>query len=43
MVAEMLQKKFLCDTKTYFYSIKINLYSIKYIYIVSKYDFIQPK
>ena len=29
MVAEMLQKEFLCDIKIYFYSIKINLYSIK--------------
>ena len=29
MAAEMLQKTFLCDIKIYFYSIKINLYSIK--------------
>ena len=41
MVAEMLQKEFLCDIKKYFYSIKINLYSIKYIYVISKYVFIQ--
>ena len=42
-VAEMLQKEFLCDIKLYFYSIKINLYSIKYIYIISKCVFIQLK
>ena len=30
MVVEMLQKELLCNTKIYFYSIKINLYSVKY-------------
>ena len=43
MVAEMLQKKLLCDIKIYFYSIKINLYLIKYFYITSKCVFIQSK
>ena len=37
MVAEMLQKEFLCDIKIYFYSIKINFYSIKYIYDIKIY------
>ena len=52
MVAEMLQKEFLCDIKIYsiqlniftyqnIYSVKINLCSIKYIYMISKYIFIQ--
>ena len=43
MVAEMLQKEFLCDIKVYFYSVKINLYSIKYIYMITKNIFIQLK
>ena len=43
MVAEMLQKEFLCDIKLHFHSIKINLYSIEYIYMISKYIFIQLK
>ena len=33
MAGEMLQKEFLCDIKIYCYSIKIDLYSIKYIYM----------
>lgn len=35
MVAEMLQKQFL-----YAHAIKINLYWIKYVYMISKYIFI---
>ena len=42
MIAEMWQKE-LCDIGKYFYSIKINLYSIYYIYMISKYIFIQSK
>ena len=37
MVAEMLQNESLCDIKIYFYSIKINFYSIKYIYDIKIY------
>ena len=36
MVAEILQREFLCDIKIYFYSINISLYSIKCIYMISK-------
>ena len=43
MPAEMLQKEFLFDIKIYFYSIKINLHLIEYIYMISKYIFIQSK
>ena len=38
MVAEILQKEFLCDSKIYFYSISANLYSIKlYLYDIKIY------
>ena len=30
---EMLQKEFLCDIETYFYSIKINFCPLKYVFI----------
>ena len=43
MIAEMLQKEFLCNIKIYFYSIIINLFSTKYIYTISKYIFNQSK
>ena len=36
MVAELLQKELLCDIKIYFYSIRINLYSVNFIYMISK-------
>ena len=34
MVAELLQKELLCDIKIYFYSIRINLYSVNFIYMI---------
>ena len=37
MVADMLQKEFLCIIKIYFHSIKINFYLIKYIYDIKIY------
>ena len=43
MVAELLQKELLCDIKIYFYSIRINLYSVNFIYMISKHIFIQSK
>ena len=35
MVSEIMQKEFLFGIKIYFPSIKINFYSIKYIYMIS--------